>query len=70
MKKLELEPISGSMFDNFKKEEIGNLGEIIGGRASKSKTTGWFSCDTGRGRNKVESGGYFTSRREARRSCK
>jgi len=58
----KLESLSGVMFKNFEKHEIGNLGQIVGGRrVTKSSSTGWYSND-----NNGDNAWYVT-RKQARR---
>lgn len=62
--KTKLESLSGDMFKSFDKSEIGNLGQIVGGkRVTKSSTTGWYSCDKG------DDDAWFATKKEARADC-
>ena len=59
--KRKLEPLSGDLFKNFEKHEIGDLGQIVGARKiTQSSSTGWYSNDKG------EDTTYYTTKKEAR----
>jgi hypothetical protein len=57
----KLESLSEVMFKNFEKHEIGNLGQIVGGRkVTKSSSTGWYSND------KNGDNAWYPTKKEAR----
>ncbi len=47
MKKLE--SLNQNLFKNFEKAQISNLGQILGGKKTKSSSTGWTCKDDSNG---------------------